>query len=64
MRSGAESKSRIDAYDDGVIGACFRVTGANPKALSEVHGPEVLEPFTLPGAIGQRLNAVRWQSFE
>ena len=57
MRSSAERETGIEFEDHCRTGRCTcgigsLATRADPEPLAEPHGPEVLEPLTLPGAVG------------
>ena len=59
MRAGAEGKARIEFEHDGRCLSRPLSGRADPQALPETHRAEVLEPFALPGAIGEMLDADR-----
>ena len=52
MRAGAEGKSGIQVHHDRTRRAVTSSWNGTSTAAAEAHGVEVLEPFTLPGAIG------------
>jgi len=56
VSAGPESEARIE-HHDGRIGSCDPlVMWADPQTLAETQRVEVLQPFTLPHAVGDRLH--------
>ena len=51
MSAGAEREARIELEDD--LRRLIRPLARrrDPEPLAEAHGPEILEPFALPGAV-------------
>ena len=58
MRAGAEREARIQAHRDVLrISGQWLVVRHDPQPAPEAHGVEILQPFALPGAIGDVLGA-------
>ena len=53
MRARAESKPGVELNDHGPILLHGAVPRAYPKSLAKPHWPEVFQPFSFPGAIGE-----------